>query len=270
MTAAVDAQFALTEDELQVIAARVGIQSFPVVLGVRPRHDSEDALAEAFDRATRNLVSRGLVTDGVVSPELAPLLQALQRPDRELAMRLVTPAGMARVSVVRRGSRLVWARRVGNEILLRLGVGDPDLTTVARVLIEELPRAEAAQVTPVGAPLDALSNSLSGTHDAAQLADRIRALGVETRAAMLLGSALATRAAFAEIVHYALSSEEDRISRTPAAVAVFYTKRGRLVGAPSASPSGQLWSTLKPGTDQAITSAVGQLVELSDEGWGES
>ena len=52
----------------------------------------------------------------------------------------------------------------------------------------------------------------------------------------------------------------------PAAVGVFYTKRGRIVGAPSASPSGQLWTTLKAGSDHAIKQAIGQLVELSGGG----
>lgn len=85
---------------------------------------------------------------------------------------------------------------------------------------------------------------------------------------MLLGAALAARQAFAEIVHYALADDEGRISRSPAAVGVFYTKRGRIVGAPSASPSGQLWATLKAGSDRAIVDAIGQLVGLANDEWG--
>jgi hypothetical protein len=85
---------------------------------------------------------------------------------------------------------------------------------------------------------------------------------------MLLGSALASRQAFAEIVYYALDADEDRVSRSVAAVGVFYTKRGRIVAGPSASPAGQLWTTLKAGSDHAISQAVGQLVELSGGRWG--
>ena len=114
-----------------------------------------------------------------------------------------------------------------------------------------------------------MSRNLIGTHDAAQLADRVRALGAEPRAAMVLGSALSSRMAFAEIVYYALDDDEGRISRRSVAVGVFYTKRGRIVGAPSASPSGQLWTTLKAGSDHAIRQAIGQLVELSAERWEE-
>lgn len=267
MTTAVAPQFVLTDDEVQVIAARVGIQGFPTVLGIRPRHGTVDALTAACDHATKALMARGLISDGEVMPELVPLLQALQRPDRELAMRLMTPDGLARLAVVRRGGLGVVARRVSNEITLRVLEGGAGLGVVTRVLIGELPAAQAAQIMPVGAPLDAMSRQLSGTHDPAQLADRIRALGAEPRAAMLLGSALGSRAAFAEIVYYALCSDADRISRRPAAVGVFYTKRGRIVGAPSASPSGQLWTTLKPGSEHAISQAIGQLVELSDDGW---
>ena len=267
MTTAVLSQFTLSDDELQVLGSRIGVQGFPAVLGVRPRHGTVDALAAAFDRATRNLAARGLIVDGAVEPDLVPGLRALRRPDRELAMRLVTPDGDARLCVVRSGGTGVLARRVGNEITLRMAEGPADLSWAVGALLGALPRMEAAQITPVGAPTETMSRKLIGTHDGAQLADRVRALGAEPRAAMMLGSALSSRMAFAEIVYYALCSDQDRVSRRPAAVAVFYTRRGRIVGAPSASPSGQLWTTLKPGSDHAIGQAIGQLVELSADQW---
>ncbi|WP_207558915.1 ESX secretion-associated protein EspG, partial [Mycobacteroides abscessus] len=100
----------------RVVAQRVGIQSLPAVLAIRLRHGTDEALDAAIDRATGMLVSRGLIIDGVVADELLELLQVLQRPDRELAMRLVTPDGISRVSVARRGTRLVTARRIGDDI----------------------------------------------------------------------------------------------------------------------------------------------------------
>ncbi|MGV9801803.1 ESX secretion-associated protein EspG, partial [Mycobacterium sp. NPDC003449] len=121
----------------------------------------------------------------------------------------------------------------------------------------------------VGAPLDQAAAALSGDADAAELSDRIRALGAEPRTAMLLGSALSARQAFAEIVYHALDPDEDRVMHRPVAVGVFYTKRGRVVAAPSHSPSGQLWTTLKPGSDHAIKQAIDQLVELSGYRWGD-
>ena len=269
MTATLTPHFVVTDDEMQVIASRVGVQALPVVLGVRPRHGTQTALIAASDHATRTLTDRGLISEGEVTPELVALLRGLQRPDRELAMRLVTPDGSARVAVIRQGARCISAHRVGNDIDLEATGGLATLSVAVRALLRQLPASSAAEILSVGAPLDAAAEALSGTRDAALLSDRIRALGAEPRTAMQLGSALASRLAFAEIVYYTLDSDEGRITRGPAAVGVFYTKRGRIVGAPSASPSGQLWTTLKAGSDHAISQAIGQLVELSGDRWEE-
>jgi hypothetical protein len=269
VTATLTPHFAVTDDEMQVIASRLGIDALPVVLGLRPRYGSETDMTKAVDHATRTLAERGLIRDGEVAPELVPLMRALQRPGRELAMRLVTPDGTARVAVVRQGARCISARRVGNALVVEAVEGQATQDQAARALIRHLPASPAAEIDPVGAPLDAASDALSGTHDAALLSDRIRALGADPRTAMLLGSALSSRQAFAEIVYYTLDADADLISRCPAAVGVFYTKRGRIVGAPSASPSGQLWTTLKAGSDHAIKQAISQLVELSTERWEE-
>lgn len=269
MTSTLTSHFALSADELQAIAARLGVQALPVVLSLKPRYDSETGLAAAAEEATRGLTERGLIRDGEVAPELVALVRAIQRPDRELAMRLVTPDGIARIAIIRQGSQCISARRVADQITLEAVPGHATLTQACAALLRHLPAATAAELDPVGAPLDAAADALSGSHDAVLLSDRIRALGADARTAMVLGSALASRQAFAEIVYYALDGEEGRISRCPAAVAVFYTKRGRIVGAPSASPAGQLWTTLKAGSDHAIKQAIGQLVELSTERWEE-
>ena len=109
MTATLTPHFAVTDDEMQVIVSRLGIQSLPVVLGLRPRHGTETDLTAAIDHATRTLADRGLIRDGEVAPALVPLVQALRRPDRELAMRLVTPDGTARVAVIRHGAQCISA-----------------------------------------------------------------------------------------------------------------------------------------------------------------
>lgn len=269
MSVTLTPHFAVTDDEMLVIVSRLGIDALPVVLGLRPRHGTETDMAKAEEHATRMLGQRGLIRDGEVAEKLVPLLRALQRPDRELAMRLVTPDGTARLAVVRQGSQCISVRRVGNKIVIEALEGQATEDQAARALLTQLPAAPAADIDPVGAPLDAVSDALSGTHDAALLSDRIRALGADARTAMLLGSALASRQAFAEVVYYILDRDEGRITRPPTAVGVFYTKRGRIVGAPSASPTGQLWTTLKAGSDHAVRQAVGQLVELAPERWEE-
>jgi EspG family len=265
VSTALVSQFSLTDDELQVVALRAGVEDFPTVLAVRPRHGRTDALDAAFDRATRALIARGLITDGAVAPDLASLVRALHRPERELALRVVTPTRITRVSIVRHGSLGVLARRVSNNFVLR--AHGAELQEATQALLGELPRAQPAPIDPVGAPLDEMTECLDGGGDGPRLADRIHALGTERRSAMLLGSALSSRLAFAEIVYTLLASDEGRISRSPAAVAVFYTKRGRIVAAPSASPTGQLWTTLKTGSDHTIGQAIGQLVGLSTARW---
>jgi hypothetical protein len=267
MTAALARPLTLSGDELQVLARRVGIHDLPTVLALHTRYGVIDERDAAFDRAARDLQSRSLIIDGEVQPDLIPVLEALQRPDREFAVRLVTPEGIARISIVRRGRLCVLARRVGLEVLVRTIGPRVELQDVTSALVAELPEAKPAAVEPVGAPLAEMTECLSGTCDPLILSDRIRGLGASSQAAMLLGAALGSRQAFAEIVYYALADDEGRITRVPVAVGVFYTQRGRIVGVPSASPTGELWTTLKPGSDHAIAHAVGQLVELSDERW---
>jgi hypothetical protein len=269
VTASLASHFVVTDDEMQVIASRLGVQALPVVLGLRPRHATETDLCVAVDHATRSLSGRGLISDGEIAAEIVPLIRALQRPERELAMRLVTPDGIARVAVIRHGSQCISALRVDGKVVIEATEGQATLAQATGALLRQLPASPAAEVDPVGAPLDAVADALSDTHDPALLSDRVRALGADARTAILLGSALASRQAFAEIVYYVLDDDEGRISRRPIAVGVFYTKRGRIVGAPSASPSGQLWTTLKAGSDHAIRQAIGQLVELSAERWEE-
>lgn len=267
MTNALAAAYTLTDDELQVIGNRIGVQSFPVVLAIRARYATHTALDEAFDAATTQLTERALISEGQVAPELIAIIRLLQRPDRDLSMRLVTPDGISRVSVVRNGKRAALARRIGNEITLREIAGHGEASEAIQALMSELPAADAAQIDPVGAPIDAARDALFGTHDPAILADRVRTLGADTRAAMTLGAALSTRMAFAEIVYHAIDAEEDRIERTPAAVGIFYTKRGRLVAAPSRGPSGQVWATIKGASNHTITQAIRQLIELLPCEW---
>ncbi|TMS55772.1 ESX secretion-associated protein EspG [Mycobacterium sp. DBP42] len=269
MTASLAPQFVVTDDELHVLAACLGVQALPVVLNLRSRHPTQTARAEAMGEATRSLTERGLLSAGEVGTELAAVVQSLQRPDRELAMRLVTPDGLARVAVVRYGAQCVSACRVRDEITLDLIDDGASLSGAGSSLLRRLPASTPADFSPVGAPLTEAAQALSDTHDCTELSDQVRALGADTRSAMTLGAALASRLAFAEIVYQALDDDLDRISRTPGAVGIFYTKRGRIVAAPSASPTGQLWTTLKPGSDHTIKQAIGQLVELSGYRWGD-
>ncbi|MET0454596.1 MAG: ESX secretion-associated protein EspG [Mycobacterium sp.] len=267
MTGVLNQEWSFTADELAALALRTSGPGSPAVLGLRPRHATLDVRDAALSEAVNALSRRGVIIDGLVEPELVTVLHALQRPDRELVMRLVTPAGIGRSSVVRRGPLCVMARRVGEQLDVRVLGVNIALSEVAAALLGDMPSAHPAAIDPVGAPLSDITDALSESHDPLVLADRIRALGVQQRAAALLGAALGSRQAFGEIVYSALVDGEDRIVRVPAAVAVMYTARGRVIAVPSVSPSGQLWSTLKPGSDQVFGQAMSQLAQLSTERW---
>lgn len=268
MTTLVAERFCLPLDQVLAAAARIGGEEFPAVLALRSEYLTVEAREAALSRGDCALVARQLMADGMVHPDLAAMLRTLRRPARELAMRLVTPDGLARFCIVRDGVRSVLVRRVGADFTFCSIGAHLEFGDVATALVSELPNARPADISPVSAPLQDVVQTLSGTHDPIALADRIRALGVESDSAMLLGTALGARHAFAEIVYYALAEAQDHIVRGSGAVGVFYTKRGRIVGAPSVSPSGETWSTLKSGTARAISQAIGQLIEISGHSWG--
>lgn len=267
MSRSLTAEWSFTADELAVLTARVLGPGPVAILGLRPCHPTADRRDSALHDAARSLERRDVIVDGVVDAEVVALLHTLQRPDRELVMRLVTPTGIGRFTVARRGSASAVARRVGGRLQVRALGADLGLNDASSTLLGELPAAVAATIDPVGAPLSDMAGALSESHDGLVLADRIRALGAPQRAAGLLGTALGSRQAFAEVVYSALVEHDGLVERVPAAVAVMYTARGRVIAVPSASPSGELWSTLKPGTDHVFGQAVGQLVELSTQRW---
>ncbi|MDF2583269.1 MAG: hypothetical protein K0R33_1912 [Mycobacterium sp.] len=268
MSAPTASVFAVTDDELALIGSGIGVTDFPVVLAIRPRHSDTTTLRHAQEHARQCLVRRGLMgAEGDPHPDLADAVHALRRPARELAVRLVTPDGNARVSVARSACTTVSVRRVRNELQLKLITDTHDRSAMIRAVLAELPSAPAAATEAFGAPARDLASALDGGHAARYLTDRLRALGASQRTALALGTAFAARTAFAEIVCHALDPVADRVVRGPGAVGVFYTARGRVVSAPSVSPSGQLWSTLKSGTDHRLAQAVSQLTELVPGGW---
>jgi ESX secretion-associated protein EspG len=260
-------EWSFTADELAALTLRTSGPGSPTVLGLRPRHATVDVRDAALSRAVHTLTQRGVIVDDVVEPETVTVLHALQRPDRALVMRSVTPVGIGRSAVVRRGPLCIMGRRTGERLDVRVLGVNIALSDASATLLGDMPAATPAAIEPVGAPLADMTEALSGSHDALVLADRVRALGAQQRAAVLLGAALGSRQAFTEIVYSALIDGEDLIERAPAAVAVLYTARGRVIAVPSTSPSGQLWSTLKPGSDQVFGQAISQLVELSAERW---
>lgn len=267
MTTGLQQTFALSNDEVFALADRIGAREVPCTLGLRSVHPTVDERDQAMVRAIRSLQSRGVVEDGEVDPDLVWMLAAVQRPDRRLAIRTVTPDGNGYSCIIRAGRLGVLVRRLGGGITLDAVEGITEISCVTANVVTELPTGRPAEIDPIGAPIGELCDALSGTRGALEIADRVRPLGATSHAAMLVGAALATREAFAEIVYHALGDGGERLSRVGAAVAVYYTRRGRIVGIPGQSPVGELWSTMTAGSDRAIAHAIGNLVELSDERW---
>lgn len=267
MTGTSTQEWSFTADELAAVTLRTCGPGSRTVLGLRPQHPTVELRDAALGRAADALTSRGVITGDGVEPEVVTVFVALQRPDRELVMRLVTPAGIGRFSIIRRDALCVVSRRVGERLDVRVLGTNIGLSEVTATLLGASPSAGPAPIDPVGAPLSEMAEALSRSHDPHVLADRIRALGATQRAAALLGATLGARQAFAEIVYSALITGDDMIARAPAAVAVLYTARGRVLSVPSRSPAGQLWSTLKPGSDHVFGQAISQLVELSGNRW---
>jgi hypothetical protein len=266
MTSTRAAELVLNADELIVASDRIGLHELPAIMAIRSAHPTVDRRAAAHRHAWGELMARGLVHADGVADGLASMLGALHRPDRELAMRLVTPDGTVRVRVVRCADRAVVACRTPDDHMA-MRVISTEFDAACSALLAELPHSAVADVPPFAAPLTAFADALSESSDPRVLADRIRALGAEAKAAATLGVAFGTRTAYAEIAFRALSVDHDRIERVPAALGIFYTRRGRLLGAPTASPTQQLWVTVKPGSDHAVVQAIGRLVELSGQRW---
>ncbi|WP_101951163.1 ESX secretion-associated protein EspG [Mycobacterium sp. 3519A] len=268
MTAAVNGPVRLTVDQLRAVAVSARLAALPTVLGLGALYPSTGRHADGVrPRPQEKLDEANLTTAGQRYPGIDAAISALGRPERELAMRLVTPDGIGRFSAVRRENSSLLAGRVGEVITIDDIDPHSGLPGVVTELLAVLPSSRPAEVLAVTAPLDDFTECLRDSHDSRELADRIRTLGVETRTAMALGAALGSRQAFAEIVYYTFVPGEGRVSRSSGAVAVFYTKRGRIVSAPSVSPSGEPWITLKAGSDHVVRQAINQLVSLSDIDW---
>jgi hypothetical protein len=258
----------LTNDGLFAVAERLGVQTLPVALAVAPQHDSHDEWRDAQEEAITGLTAAGLLDSyGDVSPELAQALYVLAQPERELAMRVFrssedpdAPADLVRASLTMRGNDHALAVRTGDEFDVQTVWSDGSAESLARPLLGVLGSCAAAEITEFSAHSEELSERLDEATTAADYADACFALGVQGREATVLGLAFETCHAYAEIVAY--DHDEGLTSRTPGAIAVYDTGRGRIVVTPGVAPDLTSWSTVTPGTDQRIAQAISALIEL--------
>ncbi|MEU8896855.1 ESX secretion-associated protein EspG [Nocardia sp. NPDC048505] len=250
----------MTNDGLLAVSDLLGVQTLPLVLGVGPQQDSAAAWQAARDQAMADLRGAGLVsTYDDVATDLADALFVLAKPERELAARIYTEAGVRQVCVARRGSQHAVATRDGDVFEVGTMWCDGGGEALARPVLAVLGRAEGAAIPSISAPVDELRERLDEATRSSDYADVFYGRGVAERDAIEFGLAMSSCHAHAEIVAYAY--DDGVTTRTSGAVAVYDTSRGRIAASPGAAPDLRVWSTFTPGTDHRIAQAISALIE---------
>ncbi|MFX0576980.1 ESX secretion-associated protein EspG [Nocardia nepalensis] len=253
----------LTVDAALVVAEKLGVQTLPMVLALRPRHREHADFHAARVAAVAELCARGVLDEdgNVLDGELTTALFALARPERELALR-IRRGGVHRICLARRGLDHAVAVRVGDEIQIGTVWGDEDPVALSRPLLAALGARPPADIPALTAPTAELRRRLddAGTTEASAAYQ----LGMSESDALTLGVALRQCISVAELVCY--SHRDGSAVRSPAAVAVYDTAAGRIIGGGSMAPDGQPWTTLAPGSDRRLAHVVGAQIEALPEG----
>lgn len=250
----------LTNDGVIALAAQLGVQTLPLVLGVGPQQDSHREWLAAQDQARAELrAARLLDAYGDVQPEAAESFFALAQPDRELAARIFTESGQIRVCVVRRADTHAVAVRRGDTLDIRPLWTDGSGASLARPILEALGSCPPADVAGFSAAATDLSERLDAATNSADYASTFYNLGMPESDATAYGLALGSCHTYAEVVAYAYA--DGVTDRSPGAAVVYDTAQGRITSAPGVAPDQQVWSTLTPGTDHRIAQAISALID---------
>ncbi|MEU1429292.1 ESX secretion-associated protein EspG [Nocardia sp. NPDC005746] len=250
----------LTNDGLIALAGHLGVQTLPLVLSVGPRQEAYQDWQEAQEQARADLRARRIVdAHGDVDTDTATTLFTLAQPDRELAMRVHTAGGQLRVCVARRADSHAVAIRRGDTLDLNPLWSDGSGDSLARPLLDALGPCPPADLAAFSAESADLAERLDTATTSEDYASTVYTLGVPDTDATAYGLALSATHSYAEIVAYAYA--DGVTDRSPGAVAVYDTARGRIVAAPGVAPDQQLWSTLTPGSDHRIAQSISALID---------
>ncbi|WP_405489185.1 ESX secretion-associated protein EspG [Nocardia sp. NBC_00511] len=250
----------LTNDSVIVLAGYLGVQTLPLVLSVGPQQDTYAEWEQAQQRARAELrAQRVLDPHGDVDTDTAAALFALAQPDRELAMRAHTADGPIRVCVVRRADDHAVAIRRGDTLDIHPLWSDGSGDSLTRPLLDALGPCPPADLAAFSAESVDLAERLDTATTSGDYTNVVYNLGVPDTDATNYGLALSSTRAYAEIVAYAYA--DGLTDRSPGAVAVYDTARGRLVAAPGVAPDQQLWSTLTPGSDHRVAQSITTLID---------
>ncbi|WP_245663191.1 ESX secretion-associated protein EspG [Nocardia inohanensis] len=243
------------------LAAQLGVQTLPLVLAVGPQQDSYRELEIAQERARVELRAGRLVDAyGDAQPDAAAELFVLAQPERELAVRVYSAEGQIRICVAQREDRYVVAIRRGDSIEIRSIWADGSGDSLAGPILDALGPCPPAAVANFSAPAQELRERLDAATSSADYTNVVYALGVSESEATAYGLALASCHTYAEVVAYAHA--DGVTDRSPAAVVIYDTARGRIVAAPGVASDQQVWSTFTPGTDHRIAQAISGLIGI--------
>lgn len=250
----------LTNEGVMALAAELGVQTLPLVLAVGPRQTTHAEWNAAQDRARAEIrAARLLDAHGDVNADAAESLFVLAQPDRELAARIVTPDGLVRLCVARRGEANAVAVRRDDRFAISSLWTDGSGASLARPILDVLGPCPPAEVANFSAAASELSERLDAAEASADYTNACYALGMNETDATAYGLALGSCHAYAEVVAYAYT--DGVTERSPGAVVVYDTARGRITSAPGIAPDQQVWSTLTPGTDHRVAQAITAMIE---------
>lgn len=258
----------LNVDAALVLKDMVGIDTYPLVLAITPniyRISDRDRVRAVV---VEQLAADGIISDGEVNPVLAGWLRCLERPDTELAIRVLDNGRggenptMLRASLVRSGGRHVLAVRCDDEVVIQSvfhqGRQLDTLVAVLETVLGDYPALDFEPFTR--------SDSDSEEADPPQDEDGVRAglreLGATPRTANVLTRALGEIVRQAEVL---MIEHRDGGPETPdfkICMNVLDTFSGRFVITPSVTLDGRTRSTFRPGDHAALRSGINTLAEL--------
>lgn len=291
------ARLSTTSEGLWLAAALCNVANLPPALKIRPVGSVQATLADHPGLAV--LESAGVIEDGTVDPDVASWVAALGRPDLEVDVivtrheedsdhllgpppMFVAPddaieaaAALAQWYAERPPQRVVALCRrdgiwVGAARLWRPGHDSCDDIVVSPIgsaqitegVVEVLGTAQPAHfhgINSEAAALNAVLTAWQANPVGHDLVADLVGVGLTVPQARLV-EAVADRGATRAVVSAAQFSIDGK-ELASAAVTVADTILGRVVISNVVGPDGRQWTTLLPGSDDAIARAVRELLE---------
>ncbi|MET9286807.1 ESX secretion-associated protein EspG [Nocardia beijingensis] len=254
----------LNVDAALLLKELVGIDSYPPVLALLPNVYRLEDRERVHAVVARQLTEAGIIDGERVHPAVEHWLRCLDRPDMELAARIMDtgldgqPRAMLRFSLVRGGDTHVLALRCDDDVVIQTMFQDgQNLNNLTAALAAALGPAEALRFTPMTTTVEQLGEVPSDPDERRQA---LLELGAQPHTAAVLSRALTEVARRAEIL--VIEHRDGSQAQPEVSVSVLDTTSGRLIVTPSRAMDGEIWSTFAPGDDAALRSGIGALIDL--------